>query len=127
MAGTEQRKFQRIEIRIEVRVMTAETELVSEQLRDISLGGAFILTDTPPPVGSICEVNFTIDGPSSLLNIRVDGEIIRSDEDGMAVRFTKVDLDSLLYLRHLIGLHSGEPTKIDEEFSVNLLGVENQA
>lgn len=57
-------------------------------LRDISINGLFMEMDDTPDVGCTCEVRIFFEGNHSRLLIEnVAGKIIRSETDGVAIRF----------------------------------------
>jgi len=57
-------------------------------LRDISITGMFMEMNESPSVGQYCEVDIVFEGMHSRLKIEdVGGVVIRSDEEGVAVRF----------------------------------------
>ena len=57
-------------------------------LRDISIIGLFMELDDRPVVGHPCDIDIIFDGDHSRLIIEnVRGMIVRSDQDGVAVRF----------------------------------------
>ncbi len=109
---------------MEIRVEDGETIVTPTGIRDISLGGIFVLVEEPLAVETACSVTIKLEGPSSLLRIGLEGEVVRVEEDGMAIKFTKIDLDSLVHLRHIIKIHTKDPEAVDEEFSKHLLGIE---
>jgi len=77
----------------------------------------------PLPVGAHCAVNIDIIGPASRLKIRVEGEVARVEEDGVALIFSKIDCDSMSHLRHLIKIHAEDPETIDEEYFQELFEI----
>ncbi|MBI5251229.1 MAG: PilZ domain-containing protein [Desulfomonile tiedjei] len=121
MRNEEKRKFTRVPFSTRVRVITEYKSVLSEQMRDISLGGAYFYLDETLPENTPCTLKIELSGPASFLSIEVDAEIRRVDEKGMAVQFTKIDLDSLIHLRHLIRIHSMDSQAVDEEFTKDLL------
>ncbi len=57
-------------------------------LRDISINGLFIELNDCPSVGEKCDIAIVFQGKHSRLVIEdVGGCIVRSDEDGVAIRF----------------------------------------
>ncbi len=86
-------------IHTRITITAAETIYVSNKLRDISLGGAYIAIEAPLPEATTCTLDIDLIGPASLLRIQVEGEVVRAQEDGVAVKFTRIDLDSLLHLK----------------------------
>jgi hypothetical protein len=123
MPDSEKRKFTRIKFDTEVKLTADQTVIVSNQLRDVSLGGAFVCSPQTLPKGTICVLEIKLVGPASLLRIGVEGQVVREEEDGMAVKFTRIDLDSLIHLRHIIAIRSGDPKGVDDEFSRELLEI----
>jgi c-di-GMP-binding flagellar brake protein YcgR len=123
MSVTEKRKFTRIPFQTEIKITAGEVTHVSNKLRDISLGGAFIFMKEALPESIPCVLDVELRGPASLLRIQVEGEIVRVEDDGIAVKFTRIDLDSLLHLKHLIRVLTQDAELIDHEFSANLLEV----
>ncbi len=125
MPFDEKRKFTRVLFETTIKITAGKTVIVSNRLRDISLGGAFMSTSgSSLPEGTSCILEIDLIGRASLLRIQIEAEVIRSDEDGMAVKFTKVDLDSLVHLRHLIAVHAQDPKAVDQEYDQGLLELE---
>lgn len=57
-------------------------------LRDMSISSLFMETDNYPDIGDTCNIDIVFEGESSRLKIEnVKGSIVRSDEDGVAIRF----------------------------------------
>lgn len=122
MPPDEKRKFTRIPFETTIKVTAGTTVIVSNRSRDIGLGGAFVVTEgTSLPESTSCVLEIDLIGPASLLRIQVEAEVVRVDEEGMAVKFTKIDLDSLVHLRHLIRVHAQDPETVDAEYDEGLL------
>ncbi len=49
--------------------------------------------------------------------VRVEGEIIRSESNGVAVKFTQIDPDSLFHLQNIIRYNAEDTEAIDEEIT----------
>jgi len=63
-------------------------EKYSGTLRDISITGLFMEMNDCPSVGQRCDVDIVFEGKHSRLMIEdVGGVVIRSDDEGVAVRF----------------------------------------
>lgn len=122
----EKRKFTRIDFRTEIKVSAGEADIISSNMRNVSLGGIFIDTKETIPVGAECVITIDLVGPASSLRFLVEGEVVRQDEGGIAVRFTRMDADSLIHLRHLIKIHADDPSTIDQEYYRKLLEIEEE-
>jgi hypothetical protein len=123
MRDEEKRKFTRVLFRTQIRILSASSSFVANTLRNISLGGAFIETTYQLPEGAPCALEIDLTGPASLLRVQVEGDVVRCENDGIAVKFTKIDLDSLIHLRHLIKVHAEDPDTINNEYEGHLLEV----
>ncbi len=115
--GVEQRRNMRssISARAELRLHTGV--LMEGNSRDISLTGIFIHTDRMLPVGNTCHLTVVLEGGASEFRIDTKGEVVRVDEDGIAVEFYEVALDSLQHLCKLLLYNADEPELIEEELA----------
>jgi len=123
MAEAEKRKFTRVVFRTEVRITAGEAIEISNQLRDISLGGAFVEGASSLKEGLPCMLSIDLIGPGSLLRMTVEGYVARREPNGIGIKFTRIDVDSLLHLHHLIKIHSLDPETVDVEFARDLLEI----
>jgi uncharacterized protein (TIGR02266 family) len=80
--------------------MTAGAPEQSAHTRNIGVGGAFIVTPFPAPVGS--QLRLTIEMPNGQpLEVRAEVRWLgqpEPDQPGMGVRFAGLDVDQLLLL-----------------------------
>ncbi len=84
---TPQRKFPRLPALIEVEYAT-DTVFLTDITDNVGTGGAFILTDNPPPVGSALRIK--LKPPANPRGIYVDAEVIwqrQDDRTGVGIRF----------------------------------------
>jgi hypothetical protein len=119
----EKRKFTRVRFDTVVQVSTPTKSITTSRVCDIGLGGLFVFTEEKLPIGDECVVNIELIGPASLLRVRVEGEIVRVQDQGAAVQFTRIDTDSLIHLKHLLSVHSEDPELIKREYFTSLLDV----
>lgn len=81
--------------------------------RNVGVGGAFIVTDAPEPVGTLLEIAIRV--PTSDQQIQVAAEVrweskASSDETGMGVKFHDLDVDQLLQLSEYFASLTGSET-----------------
>jgi hypothetical protein len=124
MSITEKREFTRVPFETEVRLSAAGKTIISNQLQNISLGGAFISSEETFPLGAVCLLEIKLTGPASLLKIGIEARVVRSEEHGIGVKFSRMDVDSLIHLRHIVRIQSGDPTEVDLEYSRKLLQID---
>jgi hypothetical protein len=124
MDANEKREFTRVPFRTEVKLTAANKTIVSNKLQNISLGGAFISCEECFPPGTMCLLEIKLTGPASLLKIGVEAKVVRAEENGMGVRFSRMDVDSLIHLSHIVKIESEDPKEVDLEYSQKLLQIE---
>ena len=124
MDANEKREFTRVPFRTEVKLSAANKTIVSNRLQNISLGGAFISSEESFPPGTMCLLEIKLTGPASLLKIGVEAKVVRAEEGGMGVRFNRMDVDSLIHLRHIVKIQAEDPEEVDLEYSQKLLQIE---
>jgi hypothetical protein len=124
MSITEKREFTRVPFKTEVRLSAGGKTIISNKLLNISLGGAFISSDETFPLGAMCLLEIKLTGPASLLKIGIEAKVVRSEDQGIGVKFTRMDVDSLIHLRHVVRIQSGDPKEADLEYNQKLLKIE---
>jgi hypothetical protein len=124
MTADHKRRFTRVPFDLKVNLTVADHVITSNKLRNLSLGGMFVESDVIHPVGTVCEVNVHLTGGTAGLYIAVEAEVVRTEPDGMGLKFVKMDVDSLILLKHLIAIHSGDLGLITREYLSELLEVE---
>lgn len=123
-SGEDKRKFTRIPFDIEVSLAAGDTAIRSSRLQNISLQGMYVVTDARWKIGTDCVGELEVVGKSTHLTIQVKAEVLRVEKDGLAMKFTEMDLDSLTQLRHLIATHSDDPDLMDKEYFAEWIDVE---
>lgn len=81
------RECRRIPIAQQVRVIARGRAALYAVAVNISLSGIRLCAASPLPVGSTCTLGLPPDGVKNGQEILVEGTVIRSDSDGVAVRF----------------------------------------
>ncbi len=56
-----------------------------------------------------------LSGVSSEMNVQADGEIVRSGDSEVAVKFTRIEPDSLFHLQNIILHNSADTDMIERE------------
>lgn len=108
----ERREFTRQQVsRVEVRVASTEAFRAS-YLRDLSLGGLFVRSRKPLPVGAAVVIELSVEGNPP---VRLRGDVARheSNEDGtfrgFGVRLSTLDPDTITSLEQIIAEHAEPP------------------
>ena len=72
---------------------------------------------TSHEIGEQCDVSLHLVGASSDLGLKMKGEVVRIEPNGLALHFYETDLDSFYHLKNILYYNSDNPDKLDEEFS----------
>lgn len=108
-SSTEERRlFRRVPFfrRVEYKFETID-EFRKEHANDISLGGMFIKTEKPEPLGTVLYLQFDLKDGSPILHgygkvVRVNPPDIPDLDPGMGIEFLKFDDESLARIRTLV-------------------------
>ncbi|MHB8149659.1 MAG: PilZ domain-containing protein [Desulfobulbia bacterium] len=87
---------------------------------DLSLKGVFVLGVTGHKVGENCLVSLRLVGSTSHLTLKMKGTVVRVEEDGLALHFYEMDLDSFFHLKNILYYNSEDPDVLDEELSTQI-------
>ncbi len=113
----ERRRRTRVVFTTEVELASGDLTVKSTRSRDVSMTGIFIYTDQHLEPGAACQITIRLLGASSDLRLTAEGRVVRVTDDGLAVEFTSLDLDSYVHLRNLIVYNAEDPDGILEEVS----------
>ena len=79
------------------------------QVQNLSLTGMFVHGDFQQNEGDHCTVNIVQEGKHSYLSMKASTQIVRKDDNGIAIVFTSMPLESLMLLQMI--LHCEEEEK----------------
>jgi hypothetical protein len=72
-------------------------------MKNLSLHGLFVRTEERVPLGENVAISFCEPGVRLPRIARVSAVAVRSEDDGVAFELRRIDLDSLILLRSIIG------------------------
>lgn len=104
----DRRRNTRVAMRTPVQIFADDSnEPIPGRLRDISLGGLFIYTDEPMPIGQTVRLEVVLYAPGDPINIWLECNVVRQESTGFAVQITGFFQESFAQLRDLL-LYGGE-------------------
>lgn len=103
VAFDERREYARFGKKIHIKVKSASGLLLDGHTEDLSVTGLYLKTDTPLPVGATCIVTMWVVEDDTTEPIERKGEVIRSDENGVAIEFRSLDRESVQRFLDLLG------------------------
>ncbi|OIO73386.1 MAG: PilZ domain-containing protein [Zetaproteobacteria bacterium CG1_02_53_45] len=119
MFNPNHRKFSRSQVAVAALLTLKERNPVEVMVVDISMNGALLQTDLKLTPGTHCNVSILLGHFQHELPIEVTGVVVRSLEDGLALRFESVKIDSTPRLKSLIVEHAEDPEQVEVEYSQN--------
>lgn len=114
MTAEGRRRATRVPFHVTVSLRFALREYLQCGTRDLSIKGVFVAGVQGPSVGDTCETELCLSGTSSQVCLTMEGVVARTGEDGLALQFTGMDLDSFFHLRNIIYFNSGDPDELEE-------------
>jgi hypothetical protein len=108
------RHFSRVPFRIEAQVQSDHGTFYGE-VKNLSLKGMYVAVPESHPVGEAVDIKIYLAHDNPVVMIEVQGEVVRTDSEGIAVRFTKVDLESFTHLRNVVSLNTGDADAVMDE------------
>ena len=69
------------------------------QIKDLSLTGMFVMGAFQKQVGEYCLIDLVQKGNSTDLSLRASAKVIRKNDEGIAIEFTSMKLDSYMLLQ----------------------------
>ncbi len=79
--------------------------------------GIYCYSDIKFSVGTTCELELHFTDTSSKLVLFLKGRVVRTDEEGMGIKFEEMDLDSFFSLKNILNYNTGDPEQIDRELT----------
>lgn len=115
MAQNERRANTRVSFQTTVDLrFTGGREYRGCVIQDLSVKGVFLVGVRQQAVGDRCALSLCLSGTSSDLCLRIQGEVMRVEEDGVGVHFVEMDLDSFYHLKNIIYFNAENPDNIQE-------------
>lgn len=113
--GSDRRLFRRVPFfrKVEYRFQSMD-DFRSKFANDLSLGGMFIKTDEPEPMGTVIFLQFDLQDGSKILTgygkvVRVNPRGLPDFDPGMGIEFLKFDDESLQRIRQLVAERFNTP------------------
>jgi hypothetical protein len=126
---TGRRAFTRVPFHVRAQLRIHKEIFTIEKIRDISLGGCFLLASPERATGEnismgpgdFCTVYIALTGTTQDLVVEIDGEIARSGKDGIAVKFTTATPENLYHLQNIIRYNAMDADTIEKEIRERLI------
>ena len=113
----EKRRFSRIAFTYDVDIEIEGKRFRTDRILNLSVGGCLLPLEEVFEKGTECRFSLSLAGISTDINIEVFGHIQRCEEGLVAVRFARIDPDSLFHLQNIIRYNAPDADVIEEEIT----------
>ncbi|MFO7734964.1 MAG: PilZ domain-containing protein [bacterium] len=110
------RQFSRIEYKMIATFMYNDKKY-DGRIHNLSMKGMLLETGLKIPQGEELSVKIRLSSLSTESTVDIKtARVVRSTEEGVALEFEKIELDSFILLRNIMIYNSGDSDKIDSEY-----------
>ncbi len=114
-----QRQYSRSKVAIAATLTPKNGKAFAVEVVDLSMSGIFVHTDQTLEPDSQCQVSILLGHYQHELPILADAVVVRSIDDGIALRFESVKLESFTSMQHVIVEHADDPKQAAVECSAH--------
>ena len=116
MTHDDRRRSTRVPFQTTATLHFDDADFPRRETADLSVKGIFVLGVAGRDRGDECAVELHLSGTSSELVLRMRGEVVRVQPDGVAIKFFEIDLDSYYHLKNIVYYNSENPDELTGEF-----------
>ncbi len=109
------RKFSRVTFNVPLTFRVEDAEYKIPRFYNLSIGGCLLPIAHETDPGTPCEIIIGLGGEESGLEVDVEGEIVRATGKEIAVKFTRIDPESLYHLQNIIRYNAPDADVIEQE------------
>jgi len=115
----EKRRFLRFPFNTKADFSVEGISYEVDEIINLSIGGCLLSIPVNPDPGTPCtlRINLGLRGNDPIVSIA--GHIVRCDQGIVAVKFTRIDPESLLHLQKIALYNSHNPERVEQEITEN--------
>jgi Tfp pilus assembly protein PilZ len=118
---TERRKFSRVLVAMKIEVTSGKQTVISSVLKNISMGGLFILTEEKLPLEAECRITIFLEEPEPKPRIEARGKVVRVTDEGLAIHLQELlGPESYTHLKNLILYNAPDTEKFEKQIEAHL-------
>ncbi len=111
----EKRRFSRVHFGVEAQLLVNEKIYTTGEVMDLGIGGCLLGIAANLKPGAVCSLRMVLGDAENGPEIRVGGEVIRSDGGTVALRFKEIDPESLAHLQNVVRYNAEDSEPIEQE------------
>ncbi|MFW6372505.1 MAG: PilZ domain-containing protein [Thermodesulfobacteriota bacterium] len=113
--GDGKRRFTRVPFHVRTRIDIEDRSHTVDRIFNLSVGGCLLPLPIQPNKGTPCRLEIQLGDNRTDISVQVEGEVIRSGEGTVAVKFIRIDPDSLFHLQNIILYNAPNPEEVEKE------------
>ena len=113
--GDGKRRFTRVPFNVRTRIDIEDKSHTVDRIFNLSVGGCLLPLEIQPKKGIPCRLEIQLGDDRTDISVQVEGEVIRSGEGTVAVKFIRIDPDSLFHLQNIILYNAPNPEEVEKE------------
>lgn len=113
----EKRRFSRIFFDVQAKLTVDGVVYAVDRIANLSVGGCLLEIDADFILGSGCV--FTILLPHMAPEVNVLGEIIRTGNGEVSLKFVTIEAEDLFHLQNIIRYNAEDPDAVEQEISAH--------
>ncbi len=110
----EKRRFTRTPFKVRAEIETSDARYCAAEISNLSIGGCLLPIQADLEPGTVCRMKIILEGTGDVC-IRVEGKVVRSPPETVALQFHRIDRDSLLHLQNVIRYNAPDANAVDME------------
>ena len=115
-AGQERRRFSRVILERRARLFLGNNRYDMAMIRNLSIGGLFLEGQYPVDIDETGTLELHETGRNSSLILRFGARVVRTGNQGIALRFTHMEPDSYMFLQTMVLYATDDPYGVALEF-----------
>jgi hypothetical protein len=104
---------------VEVVLSCDDQNEVHGELRDVAIQGIFVTCSETFALDTVLWFRIILHGGLDDIEILGKGQVVRIEDEGVAIHFTAIDPESVPHLRNLIALNAEDPSEAWDEMRGN--------
>ena len=86
-----------------------------DEIINLGIGGCLLQLETNLDPGTPCTLHIILKKTGNEPTVTVDGTIVRSERGNVAIKFIRIDLESLHHLQKIARYNSPDPDQVEQE------------
>lgn len=111
----EKRRFSRIHTGIEAQLLVDGRIYKTGKVMDLGVGGCLLGITADLKPGTDCSLKCVLGAADAGPELKIDARIVRCEPDTIALKFIRIDPDSLFHLQNLVRYNSQDPETVEHE------------